>query len=172
MGPFFRRAEHRVAVLISRHRDGEINAIAAQRLGIQTIRGSGAHDRRFDRKGGVGAFKTMLDALSDGCNVVMTADIPKVARVAGLGIVMLARYSGRPIFPMAAATSRRIELNNWDRSEMNLPFGRFGVVVGEPIHVAAEATAEELERARLTLEMELNNATTRVHAIVDGHEKP
>ena len=57
MAPFIRRAQHRVKVLISRHSDGEINAIAAERLGIGTIRGSGDPGRRFDRKGGVAAFR-------------------------------------------------------------------------------------------------------------------
>ena len=37
MMPFFKRREHRVKVLISRHRDGEINAIAAERLGVEAI---------------------------------------------------------------------------------------------------------------------------------------
>ena len=32
--PFIRRAQDRAKVLISRHRDGEINAIAAERLGV------------------------------------------------------------------------------------------------------------------------------------------
>src|SRR5580693_10173161 len=45
MVPFLSRG-HRVKVLISRHRDGEINAYAAQRLGIGTVRGSGDHGRR------------------------------------------------------------------------------------------------------------------------------
>src|SRR6478735_5443631 len=37
--PFIRRAEHRAKVLVSRHRDGEINALAAERLGVGAIRG-------------------------------------------------------------------------------------------------------------------------------------
>ena len=61
MVPFVSRG-HRVKVLISRHRDGEINAHAAERLGIGTVRGSGDHGGRFDLKGGVGAFKMMLGA--------------------------------------------------------------------------------------------------------------
>src|SRR6266545_465683 len=48
MAPFLRRAEHKVKVLISRHRDGEFNAIAVERLGVPAIRGSGDHERRFD----------------------------------------------------------------------------------------------------------------------------
>jgi lysophospholipid acyltransferase (LPLAT)-like uncharacterized protein len=171
MMPFFRRAEHKVTVLISRHRDGEVNAIAAQRLGLHTIRGSGAPDGRFDRKGGVVAFRAMLDALADGCVVAMTADVPKIARVAGMGIVTLARYSGRPIVPVAVATSRRIELDNWDRSEVNLPFSRFAMVAGDAIHIAADATEDAVERARQAVEMELNAVTARAHALVDRHDK-
>ena len=95
--PFLSR-RHRVKVIISRHRDGEINAIAAERLGIGTIRGSGSHSGDFFRKGGPRAFRAMLEALEQGYNVASTADVPKVSRIASLGIVKLAAASGRPIF--------------------------------------------------------------------------
>ncbi len=97
--------------------------------GIGTIRGSGDHGAAFHRKGGVGAFKEMVRALADNYNVALTADVPKRSRVAGLGIIMLARESGRPIMPFAMATSRYIQLDNWDRTTINLPFGR-GAIVG------------------------------------------
>src|SRR5690242_14032835 len=76
MAPFIKRnnPRHRTKVLISRHRDGEINARAAQRLGVGVIRGSGAHNRDVLRKGGATAFLKMLAALKDGYNVAMTAD--------------------------------------------------------------------------------------------------
>ncbi|MGL1292518.1 DUF374 domain-containing protein, partial [Vibrio parahaemolyticus] len=70
--------------------------IAAERLGIGTIRGSGDHGGAFHRKGGVGAFREMVQALEDNWNVATTADVPKRARVVGLGVIMLARESGRP----------------------------------------------------------------------------
>src|SRR5262245_28541620 len=104
--PFIRR-KYRAKVLVSRHRDGEINAIAAERLGVGTIRGSGHHSDDFLGKGGVSAFREMLAALEQGHNVALTADVPKIARVAGLGIVKLASASGRPIYPIAIATKRR-----------------------------------------------------------------
>ena len=81
------------------------------------------------RKGGVGAFKEMVRALAEGYNVASTADVPKRARIAGLGIIMLARESGRPNMPFAMATSRSSASNNWDRTTINLPFGR-GALVG------------------------------------------
>ncbi|MFN5716130.1 MAG: DUF374 domain-containing protein, partial [Bradyrhizobium sp.] len=54
MTPFIKtKASYRAKVLISRHRDGEFNALAVERLGIGTIRGSGDHSGAFHRKGGV-----------------------------------------------------------------------------------------------------------------------
>ena len=65
LAPFIRRKHHRpTKVLISRHRDGEINALAAKRLGIGTVRGSGNHGAGSTRKGGVGAFWAMLATLA------------------------------------------------------------------------------------------------------------
>jgi lysophospholipid acyltransferase (LPLAT)-like uncharacterized protein len=167
MMPFVRRPEHRVKVLVSRHRDGEINAIAAERLGIGTIRGSGSHGGDHHRKGGVGAYREMLDALNDGFNVALTADVPKVSRVAGMGIVKLARDSGRMIYPVALTSSRRIVLDNWDRTTINLPFSRLVGVAGNPVRVPANATDDDLERARLQLQDELNAATEKAEQRAD-----
>ena len=165
--PFVKTKEsQRVKVLISRHRDGEYNAIAAERLGIGTIRGSGDHGSAFHRKGGVGAFKEMVRALEQGYNVALTADVPKRSRIAGLGIIMLARESGRPIMPFAMVTSRYWRLKNWDRTTINLPFSRGALVGGEIIMVPADADAEKMEELRVRLEESLNDATMRAYAQV------
>ena len=163
--PFIKTKEsHRAKVLISRHRDGEFNAIAAERLGIGTIRGSGDHGSAFHRKGGVGAFKEMVRALEQGYNVALTADVPKRSRIAGLGIIMLARESGRPIMPFAMATSRYWRLKNWDRTTINLPFGQGALVGGEMITVPPDASPELMEELRARLEETLNDATKRAYA--------
>jgi len=170
LAPFIKRpndSEHRTKVLISRHRDGEINARAALKLGIETIRGSGAHNGEFYRKGGVSAFTEMLQALRDGYNVAMTADVPKVSRVAGLGIVKLAQHSGRPIYAVAIASSRRKELDNWDHTAINLPFSRVAMVASEAIYVPRDADDAALERARLQVEQELNRVTERAYDLAD-----
>jgi lysophospholipid acyltransferase (LPLAT)-like uncharacterized protein len=164
--PFLRR-HYRFKVLISRHTDGEINAIAAERLGIGTVRGSGDHGRRFYAKGGVAGFKEMIESLAEGWNMALTADVPKISRVAGLGIVKLAQISGRPIFPVSLTTSRRIVLDNWDRSEINLPFSRGAIVIGDPIRVPPDADAATLERMRSELESALNAASDRAHIVAD-----
>jgi lysophospholipid acyltransferase (LPLAT)-like uncharacterized protein len=172
MVPFLKRDYHKARVLISRHRDGEINAIAAERLGVGTVRGSGDHGNEFQRKGGVTAFKQMLQTLAEGINMATTADVPKVARVCGRGVIILARESGRPIFPFAMATSRFKRLNNWDRSVISLPFGRGVMVTTDPIHVPADADDAAIEVYRVRLEAALKDVTRRAYAIVgreDSH---
>jgi lysophospholipid acyltransferase (LPLAT)-like uncharacterized protein len=171
MGPVGRRRDYRVKMLVSRHRDGEVNAIAAERLGIGTIRGSGNHGGSFVHKAGAAAFQAMLDALAEGWSVALSADVPKVARVAGLGIIKLAQASGRPIYPGAIATSRRLVLDNWDRTTINLPFSRGAGVGAEPIHVPAQADNGALEDYRRLLEERLNAATRRAYELVDGPSK-
>lgn len=167
MTPFIKtKASYRAKVLISRHRDGEFNAVAAERLGIGTIRGSGDHGSAFHRKGGVGAFREMVLALEENYNVALTADVPKRARVAGLGIIMLARASGRPIMPFAMVTSRFIRLKNWDSTTINLPFGRGALVGIKEINVPPDADAATMEQLRLELEATLNEATRRAYEII------
>jgi lysophospholipid acyltransferase (LPLAT)-like uncharacterized protein len=169
--PFIKTKEsHRAKVLISKHRDGEFNAIAAERLGIGTIRGSGDHGGAFHRKNGVGAFREMVQALEEGWNVATTADVPKRSRVAGMGIVMLARESGRPILPFAMVTSRFIRLKNWDSTTINLPFGRGAVVGVDVVIVPPDADAETMEKARQQVEILLNEATRRAYAQVGRPE--
>jgi lysophospholipid acyltransferase (LPLAT)-like uncharacterized protein len=109
----------------------------------------------------------MLQALGEGYNVAMTADVPKIARVAGLGVVKLAQHSGRPIYPVAIASSRRKVLNNWDRTAINLPFSRIAMVANEPIWVPQDASAEVLEEKRAAVESELNRLTEHAHNLAD-----
>jgi lysophospholipid acyltransferase (LPLAT)-like uncharacterized protein len=168
LAPFLRRPNDRIKVLISLHRDGEMNALVAERLGVGVIRGSGAPDGGFDRKGGVGAFREMLDSLQAGYNIAITADVPKIARRAGLGPIKLASFSERPIYPVAIASSRRLVLDNWDRTTIGLPFGRLAVVLGEPVRVAADADEATLEHARCAVEASLHEITARAYALADG----
>src|ERR1700759_4606429 len=108
----------------------------------------------------------MVRALADNYNVALTADVPKRSRVVGLGIIMLARESGRPIMPFAMAPSRYIQLHNWDPTTINLPFGRGAIVGIEELHVPPDADAAVMEQCRQKLEVILNQATERAYELV------
>lgn len=167
---FAKRPQDRAASLVSRSGDGEFNAIALRHLGIRAIRGSGARGRDIRKKGGIQAMRAMLKALADGEMVVMTADIPKISRVCGQGIVTLAQMSGRPIVPVAVVTSRRIDFDSWDRASIGLPFGRGAIVLGEPVHVPRDADAGALEAFRQQVERDLDAVHGRAYALVGSQD--
>jgi lysophospholipid acyltransferase (LPLAT)-like uncharacterized protein len=58
-------------------------------------------------------------------------------------------------------------LENWDRTAINLPFGRVALVAAEGITVAPDADDTALETARQMLEKELNRITARAYEIAD-----
>lgn len=166
MVPYVRPRSVPAAVMISTSEDAEINAIAAEILGLKTIRASGAHNpKHVARKRGHAGFREMLRALEDGLSTALTADVPKVAKVAGKGIVMLAKHSRRPIVPVAFATSRNIDVDSWDRASVSLPFGRSGLAVGEPIWVPPDADEETIERCRLAVGESLDRMTDRAYEL-------
>lgn len=168
MVPFAKRAQDRVKVLISLHRDGEINAVAAEAFGVPAIRGSGSHGLQSTDKRGAVAFLEMMRSLAEGWTVASTADVPKVSRVAGMGIVKLAQKSGRPVYPVAVVSSRRIVMErSWDKSKVPLPFGRIVMCLGEAVYVAPDADDTALQAARSAVETSLNAATERAYALAD-----
>ncbi len=171
MVPFLKRPGDRVSVMISRHGDGEVNAIAAACFDIGLVRGSGSQrGDQIRKRGGSAALRAMLSTLSEGINVSLTADVPKIARVAGAGTITIAQLSGRPIFPVAVVTSRRIDVKSWDRASVGLPFGHITVEIGDAIHVARDADAEAQEQARRALEEALDAVHRRAYERVGSQD--
>ena len=170
MIPFARPDWMPACSLVSRHGDGGFNAVALRELGIGAIRGSGALGKKVREKGGAAAFLAMVRRLAAGDTMVLTADVPKRARIVGPGIIALARASGRPIRAVAVVTSRRIDFNSWDRASIGLPFGRCAIVVGEPILVARDADEAAQEAARLAVQASLDDVHARGYAIVGSRD--
>ena len=161
----------KVAALISRHEDGEINAIILRHLGVEPIRGSGGKGAVKTRMhGGAAALRDMARRLAEGRTVVMTADVPKVSRRAGLGIVTLARMTGRPIYPIAVVTSRRFDFRSWDRASLGKPFGRGAMVLGQAVRVARDADEATLEAARHAIETELDRVHRRAYGLIGAQD--
>ena len=157
--PTMTRLGVRTKAMLALHRDAEGLAYALRRFGIELIRGAGASAKGKDR-GGSHAFRAAVHALEEGFSVAMTADVPPgPARRAGHGIVTLAKVSGRPILPVAMASSRYWALPTWSRMTVNLPGSQLGASFGTPIHVPADASPELLEALRREVETQMNIAT-------------
>ena len=171
MAPIAKPKNLPLAALFSRSADAELNALAAEKLGLTVIRGSGGRPgTSVLDKGGATALIAMKKTLDRGTSVCMIADIPHgKPREAGLGVVTLAKLSGRPIIPIAVATSRRKVLEStWDKTTINLPFGRCALLMGDPISVPADADAEALETFRQLVTTRLNETTAEAYRLVDA----
>jgi lysophospholipid acyltransferase (LPLAT)-like uncharacterized protein len=118
-----------IYTLVSQHRDGRFIGSVMQRFGILPIEGSSS-------RGGMAALRNLLVVLRRGDMIGITPDGPRgPRRQAAFGVAQLAALSGVPVVPLAARTSRRIQLNTWDRMPVPLPFGRGIVVCGPAISV-------------------------------------
>ncbi|MBO0904462.1 lysophospholipid acyltransferase family protein [Jiella sp. MQZ13P-4] len=171
LAPFYRPRDLPYAALLSRSADAEINARVVEAFGISTLRGSGGRPgkaRRFREKGGARALVAMRRLLQGGSGIFMIADIPKgTPREAGLGIVTLAKISGRPIVPAAAVTSRHhVVAGSWDRTRIPLPFGRLAVIAGEPISVPADADEAVMEEKRREITRAIEAANLAAERLV------
>ena len=149
--------KHRAKVLISRHRDGEINAIAAERLGIGTIRGSGDQGGGLTARAGSAPSSRCSTPLQRGYKVAMTADVPKIARVAGKGIVQLAPCRGGRSFrsrwrPAGGSNSRPgIARHSTCRSAVSPSWGRAGHQVPATPTTARSSNAARRRRGRTSM---------------------
>ena len=132
---------------------------ALERLGVTPVRGSGGPADRAYYKGGVPAMRQLLPPARIGR---VGRDDRRRAQARprrGLGIVTLAKLSGRPIVPTAVVTSRRIQFDSWDRASLGLPFSRAVVVAGDLVRVAHDADDAAIEAARLAVQQGLDERT-------------
>ena len=114
---------------------------------MQLIRGAGAAGRNKDR-GGATPIRAAIQALREGRAVAMTADVPGGQARQGRASASSwrAKQSGRPILPVAIATTRYLALNTWSRMKINLPHSSMGFAVGPIVHVPREATDRRSSR--------------------------
>lgn len=133
---------HKVAILISRHRDGELIAGIVEKMGFKTVRGSTGKG-----KGGERAFKEMLRLIEEGYTVAITPDGPRGPReVVKPGIAKLAMKTGAPVYPLTFSADWKFNLNSWDRFLIPYPFSKCRVVLGEPIKPENFKSEEDLRR--------------------------
>jgi len=153
MWPSFWEPRRPILMLISNHSDGRLIARTIAHFGIETVTGSTS-------RGGASALRAMVQTLAGGRCVAVTPDGPRGPRMrAAAGVAMLAKLAGVPVVPASYSTSRAITLASWDRFLLALPFGRGVFICGEPVHVAPNADASEIEAARHAIEAELNRLT-------------
>ncbi len=156
--------------LVSRNTDGEIVAQVIRRFGHTPHRGSGGGDpSQMHEKGAVVAFRGLVEALRAGRSVFISADHRRdMTRQVSGGVLALARLTGRPIIPVAVASSRAIVLSTWDKTTINLPFSRVSIVAGEPIWVPEDVDDAATENLRRTVAAGLDTVVARAETLARG----
>jgi len=166
---YFKNGNH-PTLLVAHHGDGRMVGQAMAYMGVPLVFGSGTTEQTDTNKGGARAALQLLKVLRSGRSITLTADVPKIARHAGPGIILIARKSGVPIVPVAMTTSRRKILKTWDKMQLPLPFGRMVFVTAPAIHVAGHlpGSPAAAEAFQAELNLALDAAQARAIAIADG----
>ncbi len=146
------RRDEGIAVLVSRHRDGELITRIIEGLGYVAARGSST-------RGGEAGVRGMLQWAAREHDLAITPDGPRGPKEqAKEGIVYLAARTARPIIPIGVGASRAWVLRSWDGFRIPQPFARVHVVYGEPL-VVREGEGEAAEAARAAFESALHEVT-------------
>ena len=151
-----------IMAMFSRSADAEINARVGEKLGLETVRGSGGRTKHQNTdKGGARALLTLKRALQEGKTAAMIADIAHgKAREAGKGIILLAKISGRPIVPYIYSFSHvKILEKTWDKTVIPLPFGHSIFLMGDAFYVPEDADDDLMEQKRIELSDIMNRLT-------------
>lgn len=146
----------KIAILISPSKDGEIIAQTAKCFGVPSVRGS-------SRKEPAKALRALLKAVRAGFSPAITPDGPiGPAREVKPGAVYLAQALELPILPLAAASSRKIVFNSWDKFIFPLPFSRIVLGCGEPLIVKQ---GDDLDKKSAELKAALDAITDQTDAL-------
>lgn len=115
--------------MVSRSRDGELQAGILRACGIGTVRGSSS-------RGGARALGALVRRLArNGENALFAVDGPRGPRfVAKAGAAKAAALARAPLLPVGSGARWAFRLSRaWDEFLVVLPFSRVIVVVGEPV---------------------------------------
>ena len=150
----------KLSFLVSPHRDGQVVGKALERFGFQAILGSST------RKGFSG-FKKMVKA--HGSDIAIVPDGPTGPRhQVQVGVIELAKLTGRAVIPLTFSASKRKVFNTWDQFLLPYPFSKGVFVWGDPIHINPNGDRSHLEEKRILLERRLNEMTEKADHYFDS----
>jgi hypothetical protein len=125
-------------LLVSNSKDGNLLESVLSGEGLKFIRGSTGQSGSL-------AVKRLVSELRSGQSIGLAVDGPKGPHGAiQEGVIAISRLSGCPIVPLTMNYSRKINLNNWDKTALPIPFSKTIVTAGEKIHCEHESSTVEI----------------------------
>jgi lysophospholipid acyltransferase (LPLAT)-like uncharacterized protein len=155
-----------IVVMTSQNFDGEYIARCIQKHGYGAARGSSS-------RGGLKALAEMAQCLRRGLDVAFTVDGPRGPRYkAKPGPVLLARRTGAAVFCFHISLQRKVQLNNWDQTQIPLPFSKALVLKAPPIYVFRSASEDELREKFAEVQQVLDKLRERGDLYWDTKSNP
>ena len=155
-GPFAFR-HYNVVTMVSQSDFGEIMAKIIKAIGYIPIRGGSS-------MGGGDALKGVIEYFrSEGrlfCALAADGSRGPFRKVKK-GILVIAKRTGAPIFPVRTGARWKVLLRTWDRTLVPLPFNHLVYFCGEPTYVPADASLDIIEAKRQELEDKLMGLVER-----------
>jgi lysophospholipid acyltransferase (LPLAT)-like uncharacterized protein len=152
------RRNERIAVLVSRHRDGQLITRIIEHLGFTSARGSST-------RGGEAGVRELLVAARDGRELAITPDGPRgPAESLKDGLAYVAARSGLRVVTIATSARDAWVFRSWDRFRVPKPFALVHVRYGAPVavHDAGEEVRADLEQRLRSLTLETAAASGEV----------
>jgi lysophospholipid acyltransferase (LPLAT)-like uncharacterized protein len=142
-----------MAVLISKHADGQLLGALIQAMGMGMVLGS-------TNRGGIEAVRQLVHDDDARRHLVITPDGPRgPRRVIQPGIVYVASRTGMQIAPIGIGYHRPWRVKSWDRFAVPRPCSRVRLLTDQPITVPPRARSEELEQYRMLVQAEMDRLT-------------
>ena len=82
--------------------------------------------------------------------------------VCGMGPIIAAQRTGRPIIPVSFAAKRKWRLNTWDRTIIPKPFSRGVWMYGDPLFIPKDLDRNGRRAKRAELELILKENHRKV----------
>ena len=145
------RGRTRVAVLVSRSKDGQLLADVLAAFRLRCVRGSSS-------RGGTASLLELTGLVEEGFDIGITPDGPRGPKyVLQPGCINLAQLTGATIIPISYDLGWKITLKSWDAFMVPVPFARCHVYLGTPVTVPRDADAAQHEQKRREVEQLLRD---------------
>ena len=143
-----------IAVLISKHADGQVLGALITSLGMGMVCGSTNTGRN---RGGVEAVRKLVAPDNPWRHLAVTPDGPRgPRREAQPGVIYIASRTGMKIVSVGVGYRRPWRAGSWDQFALPKPFSRAVCVTDEPIFVPPGLKAVELEPYRLRVQADMD----------------
>lgn len=148
--PAARFGDETLAVLISRHADGQILGSLIEAMGMSMVLGS-------TNRGGIEAVRKLLDPVASRRHLAVTPDGPRGPRRSlQPGIIYIASRTGMKIVCIGVGYRYPWRAKSWDCFAVPKPTSRAMIVTSQPITVPAGLKMQQLEEYRQTVQREMD----------------